>query len=201
MNWLVWLVPNWAFWVPRIGSRSTQITLTHKHNLTWRLTLRGFGVKNFKITKVFTHKAVWAQIGHSGYPEMGQGVPKSLRPMNPLLLGAQNYGDLGWKISKFPKFSLIKLFGKNWAFWVPRNGSRGTQITSTHKPNLAWRPKLWGSRVKNIKISEIFTNKAVGPKLGILGTPKWVKEGPDRFLSFILSCCAPKIMGIQGVKM
>ena len=38
--------------------------------------------------------------------------------------------------------------------------------------------------------------KAVRPDLGILGTPKWVKEYPNHLDPETQSCQAPKIMGI-----
>ena len=46
-----------------------------------------------KISDSFTNRPVWAQIGHSGYPEMGEGGPGATLLIHPILTGAQNYGD------------------------------------------------------------------------------------------------------------
>ena len=69
------------------------ILVIQKILLLTRQKLWGSHISNAKISEIFINKPVWAQFGHSGYPEMGEGGPGAILDIHPILTGAQNYGD------------------------------------------------------------------------------------------------------------
>ena len=104
------------------------------------------------------------------------------------------------------KVSFSEIF-TNRTVWAQNRQSVGPEMGEGGPgPILVIHPILTGAQNYGDPISQMCNFRKFllinpfGPKLGILGTRKWVKEGPDRFWSLTQSCRAPKIMGIPYLR-
>ena len=111
---------------------------------------------------------------------MGEGVPGAPRPIDPILSGAQNYGDSNHKKFTIPTICTYRPAHSNFGHTgYPKMGEGVPGAPRPIDPFLSGAQNYGYPNHKKLNVPKFLLISLPTPILGRLGTQKWVKGCPE----------------------